>query len=221
MRGLQALPLLCAIADADRARKAFPGAPDAMVRASRAFASGGARWVQLRGKGLSSREFHDQAARVVEELAPRGILVVINDRTDVALASGASGVHLGQSDLPPRDARRILGEYALVGLSTHGIGDALRAVREPVDYVAIGPIFPTSSKDRPERVVGIGLLPAARGAVGLPLVAIGGIEAGNARRVLSAGAASVAAIGALFDGGDPSEATRRLVTALGSFPAAA
>ncbi|HKR01126.1 MAG TPA: thiamine phosphate synthase [Pyrinomonadaceae bacterium] len=161
--------------------------------------AGGARFVQLREKHLSPREFYREAEDALREARARDVRLVINDRADVALALAADGVHLGQDDLPPEAARRLLGEQAIIGFSTHNVEQARRASLLPIDYVAIGPIFPTSSKENPDAVVGLEGLRRVREVVReIPLVAIGGITLENARQVLEAGADSVAVISLLL-----------------------
>lgn len=171
---------------------------------------GGARLVQLREKHLSPREFYAEAVEAVRVARSFGARLIINDRADVALAVGADGVHLGQDDMPAEAARALMGEGALVGFSTHGVGQAFEAAALPVSYIAIGPIFATSSKEKPDPVVGLAGLRRVREAVkDFPLVAIGGITAESAPSVIAAGADSVAVIGALLDAADPAEITRR------------
>ena len=171
-------------------------------------ADGGATFVQLREKHLSPREFHREAVAARRVARERGVRLIINDRVDVALAVHAYGVHLGQDDLPPEGARSLLGERAIIGLSTHNLEQAREAARQPVDYIAIGPIFLTSSKDNPDPVVGLDELRRVRQEVGgIPLVAIGGINRDNARAVLAAGADAVAVISVLL--AQPSEITAR------------
>lgn len=171
---------------------------------------GGARLVQLREKHLPPREFFREALEALRVARSFGAKVVVNDRADVALASGADGVHLGQDDMPPGAARALLGEEALVGFSTHGVEQAVAAATLPVDYIAVGPVYATSSKQNPDPVVGLEGVRRVRESTGrVPLVAIGGITAENARAVLEAGADSVAVIGALLLGADPAEITRR------------
>ena len=171
---------------------------------------GGARLVQLREKHLPAREFYAEAEEALRVARSFGARLVINDRADVALALGADGVHLGQDDMPVSAARALLGEAAVVGYSTHNTGQAVGAAALPVSYVAVGPVFATSSKQNPDPVVGLEGLRRVRGAVpGVPLVAIGGITAENAPAVLEAGADSVAVIGALLSAPDPAEITRR------------
>ncbi|HEX8475737.1 MAG TPA: thiamine phosphate synthase [Pyrinomonadaceae bacterium] len=159
---------------------------------------GGAGLVQVREKHLSPREFYREALAAVGAARERGARLIVNDRVDIAQAVGADGVHLGQDDLPPEAARALLGERAIIGFSTHTVGQAREAARLPVDYIAIGPIFTTSSKENPDAVVGLDGLRRVRAEIGaIPLVAIGGITPENARVVLDAGADSVALISAL------------------------
>lgn len=160
---------------------------------------GGATLIQLREKNLSPREFFNEAQAALAIARARGVRIIINDRVDIALAIQADGVHLGQHDMPPDAARAILGNEALIGFSTHNPAQAFAARTLPVDYLAIGPIFPTSSKNKPDPVVGLAGLREVRDAVGqLPLVAIGGITAGNFESVLNKGADCVAVISAVL-----------------------
>ncbi|MBD0326884.1 MAG: thiamine phosphate synthase [Pyrinomonadaceae bacterium] len=161
--------------------------------------AGGATFIQLREKHLSPRELHNAAEQALVVAREHGVSLIINDRADIALALGADGVHLGQDDLPPTAARELLGERAIIGFSTHTVEQASMAARLPVDYIAIGPIFNTSSKENPNAVVGLEGLRRVRQAVGsLPLVAIGGISLENAPLVLAAGADTVACISFLL-----------------------
>lgn len=160
---------------------------------------GGARLIQLREKQLAPREFCREAEAAVIEAHARGVQIIINDRADIALALGADGVHLGQDDLPPEAARKLLGPDAIIGLSTHNLLQAKIAASLPVSYIAIGPIFSTATKTNPEPVVGLEGLQRVRDVVGpIPLVAIGGLTAENAALVIAAGADAVAVISALL-----------------------
>lgn len=164
---------------------------------------GGASLVQLREKHLAPREFYKAAAEALDVARARGVRLIINDRVDIALALRADGVHLGQDDLPPDAARELLGTQAVIGFSTHSVEQARAAARLPVDYIAIGPIFNTSTKENPDPVVGLDGLRRVRQAVGeIPLVAIGGITVETAPAVIAAGADSVAIISSLLK--DPS-----------------
>ena len=179
---------------------------------------GGASLIQLREKQMPALEFYEQAKAAVKVAERSGVKLVINDRVDVAIAVGADGVHLGQDDLPPDAARKLLGPTAIVGYSTHNIDQALEALKLPIDYLAIGPIFPTNTKSDTAPVLGLDGLRAVRRAIGgFPLVAIGGITQLNARAAVEAGADSVAVISALLS--KPShipEMTRQLLQSLPS-----
>ena len=175
---------------------------------------GGATLIQLREKRMPVREFYEQA----KAAARQGVQLIINDRVDVALGLGA-GVHLGQDDMPADAARRLLGPDAIIGYSTHNIEQAIAATRLPIDYLAIGPIFATTTKSDTAPVLGVEGLRRVREAIGaFPLVAIGGITRGNAREVIEAGADSVAVISALLSSPTGiTEATRSLLHDLQDF----
>jgi thiamine-phosphate pyrophosphorylase len=174
-------------------------------------ARGGARIVQLRAKGVSDRVLFALAQEALGAARESSILFVVNDRPDVALMLGADGVHLGQDDLPPAEARRLLGADAIVGWSTHSLEQLDHAADEPVDYVAFGPVFPTATKRDADPVVGLAALRAARARTVRPLVAIGGITADNARETAAAGADGLAVISGLLAAPDLAAATRAFV----------
>ena len=166
------------------------------------FVEAGATLVQLREKRASAAEFYEAAKAALTVATERGVQLIVNDRVDIVLAIAATGVHLGQDDLPPEAARRLLGDEAVIGYSIHSVSQALEASGLPIDYLAIGPIFSTSTKENPDPVVGLEGLRTVRDAIGrLPLVAIGGITPANAGDVIRAGADSVAMISALWDEG--------------------
>lgn len=184
----------------------------------RRFGAGGATFLQLREKHLSPREFYREASEALSAARSSGVRLIINDRVDIALALAADGVHLGQDDLPPAAAREILGEQAIIGFSTHSVEQASEALRLPVDYLAIGPIFPTLSKEKPDPVIGLEGLRRVREMTGeMPLVAIGGIRLENISEVLEAGADSVAVISLLLN--QPAEIERRTQGILASLQA--
>ena len=161
--------------------------------------AGGATLIQLREKHLTPREFYSEAEEALQIAHSHGALLIINDRVDIALALQADGVHLGQDDLSPAVARKLLGKGAIIGWSTHNVEQTQAAVNMPVDYIAIGPIFSTATKADPGPVVGLDGLRRAREVVGhIPLVGIGGITDDNAVEVISGGADAVAIIGALL-----------------------
>lgn len=179
---------------------------------------GGPSLIQLREKRVAALEFYQQARTAVEVAAGCGVRLIINDRADVALAVGAAGVHLGQDDMPVDAARGLMGAGAIVGYSTHSVEQAVVAAKLPIDYLAIGPIFATTTKTDTAPVLGLEGLRAVRQAIGdIPLVAIGGITAANARRVIEAGADSVAVISALLS--QPDQITQATQTLLQSLPA--
>jgi thiamine-phosphate pyrophosphorylase len=161
---------------------------------------GGATLIQLREKTLSPRDFLQDAREALSIAHGAGVKLIINDRVDIALATGADGVHLGQTDMPVEAARRLLGGRAIIGYSTHNLNQVEEAVRLPIDYLAFGPIFPTATKQDPDPIVGLDLLADVKKRVGsMPLIAIGGITNERAATVLARGADSVAVISALFD----------------------
>jgi thiamine-phosphate pyrophosphorylase len=171
---------------------------------------GGVTLLQLRGKSASDADLVAAAREVLAVTRPRGACLVINDRPDVALVVGADGVHVGQDDLRPRDVRTLVGPRLVVGVSTHDLAQVSATADEPVDYVAFGPVFETRTKARPDPVVGLDLLAQARRCTRRPLVAIGGIEAANARAVVEAGADGLAVVSALLGAPQLSRALHEL-----------
>ena len=160
-----------------------------------ALCAGGAALIQIREKQMSDYDFYYQASEALLVARRYNATLLINDRVDIALAIGADGVHLGQTDLPPRAARELLPSGSIIGISTHNIEQLRVALAMPVDYVAFGPIFSTSTKLDPDPAVGVdGLLNARRVANEFPLVAIGGIQANSVPEVFAAGADSVAMV---------------------------
>lgn len=180
----------------------------------RRLAAGGIRLVQLREKEASPRDFYHHARDAVAIARELGVVVLINDRVDIALAVGADGVHLGQDDVPPEKARELLGPDRLIGFSTHSLEQAIEADDLPVDYIAIGPVFPTRTKEKPDPVVGIEMVRAVRARIRKPLVAIGGITVETAPRVIAAGADAVAVIADLVGAPDITARARQYVHAL-------
>jgi len=174
----------------------------ALDAAAAAFLEGGAAILQIRHKRHWSRDLFASARTVARLCREAGATLIVNDRADFALLLEA-GLHVGQDDLPPRDARRLMGADGIVGFSSHNVAQLCAAGGEPVDYVALGPIFSTASKQNPDAVTGIEEIRRCRPLVEKPLVAIGGITLENALDVLHAGADSVAVIAGLL----PSPAT--------------
>ena len=170
------------------------------VAAAEQILEGGAKILQFRHKGFFSREGFAQLERVAELCRDAGVLFVVNDRADLAALTGAA-LHLGQDDLTPSAARKVVGSATLIGFSTHNEPQLRAAAAEPANYLALGPIFGTSSKHNPDPIVGIDELRRLRPLTDRPLVAIGGITRSNAQAVLAAGADSVAIIGDLFAAG--------------------
>lgn len=171
--------------------------------------AGGATLIQLREKSLPPKEFYDEAVECIEFARRQNVKILINDRVDIALAAKADGVHLGQTDLPPDEARKILGDAAIIGFSTHNLAQFAAALRFPVDYLAVGPIFRTSTKEKPDAVVGLEKLrEICQIKNGLPVVAIGGIALDNFAAVLASGADCVAVISAIL--AKPDEITTQI-----------
>jgi thiamine-phosphate pyrophosphorylase len=156
-------------------------------------AQGGATLIQLREKHASSREIL-RLARELRRVLPESVRLILNDRADLCVASGVNGVHVGQDDLPPTAARRIVGSERIVGLSTHNPEQVKAGDESAADYVAVGPVFSTISKENPDPVIGLEGVKRARALTEKPLVAIGGITLENCRAVIDAGADSVAVI---------------------------
>lgn len=171
---------------------------------------GGATFIQLREKFMSPHEFYREAEAALEIARERGARIIINDRADIALALKADGVHLGQDDLDPRAARKLLGDEAIIGYSTHTLAQAEEAATLPVDYIAFGPVFITSSKENPDKTVGLNGLSRVRARLGdeIKIVAIGGINEANAAAAIAAGANAVAVISALLKGAEIADKAR-------------
>jgi thiamine-phosphate pyrophosphorylase len=161
--------------------------------------AGGATFIQLREKHSPPKAFYDDAADAVRIAHASGAVVIINDRVDIALALEADGVHLGQSDMPVRAARRLLGKDAIIGFSTHNIEQVKEALSLPINYLAFGPVFHTHSKRNPDPIAGTNEFPRIKSLTrSMPVVAIGGIDQTNVVKVLAAGADSAAIVSALL-----------------------
>ena len=173
-------------------RNSFRDSPSICGYAEELVAAG-CTLIQYRNKSGSARQILDEARELRTRLGV-GIKLIMNDRADLCLAAECDGVHLGQEDVSPEAARRILGDRLWVGVSTHSVEQVKEAARAPVDYIAVGPVFATASKERPDPVIGLEGVRAARRATSKPLVAIGGITRANCRSVVEAGADSVAVI---------------------------
>ena len=179
-----------------------------LVRLTEDLLRGGARLLQLRCKRAGAAAFLDAAIECQRLAARSGARLLINDRVDVALACGADGVHLGQSDLPLAAARRLLGADRWIGISTHDVEQARAAAAGGADYIGFGPIFATPTKQTGYSPRGLGGLRSVRAAVSLPIVAIGGIDLANAPEVVGAGADAAAMISALATARDVAAAVR-------------
>jgi len=167
---------------------------------TKALIKGGAKFIQLREKIESSINFYSAAKETIAIAHQANAKIIINDRVDIALMTGADGVHLGQDDLPPEKARALLGNDSIIGFSTHNEEQAIKALSLPIDYIAIGPVFETSTKKKSGPLVEIDGVKRIRKVIGnFHLVAIGGINFSNFRQVLDAGADSVAIISGILD----------------------
>jgi len=169
----------------------------AIVDYARELAAGGATFIQYRNKVGTTRETLGHARELRLALGD-GVTLIMNDRADICIAAGFEGVHVGQDDLSPEGARTVIGPSRVLGISTHNLEQLKEADAGPADYIAYGPVFPTSGKRNPDPVVGLEGIRAARAATKKPLVAIGGITRANARSVIDAGADSVAVISDLL-----------------------
>jgi len=172
-------------------------------------ADSGVRLIQLRDKRATARSASAATKQLIARLSPQGVRIIVNDRPDIAALAGAGGVHVGQEDLPVEDARRICGDSCWVGVSTHNVEQFREAIATSADYIAVGPIFPTTTKEHPDPVVGLELLRAARQLTDKPIVAIGGITVETAAEVFRAGADSVALISDLLLARDPAARARK------------
>ncbi len=171
---------------------------------------GGVTCVQLREKHASSRDFYAQAVALMDLLAPLNIPLIINDRLDIALACGAHGVHLGQSDMPVHAARKLLPPGVFIGWSVETLEDVAHSATLPLDYLGVSPVFATPTKTDTATPWGLEGLQRIRAATDLPLVAIGGIQLHNATQVLQAGAHSLAVVSAICSADDPRAASQQL-----------
>jgi thiamine-phosphate diphosphorylase len=186
-----------------------------VVELTAALLDGGARVVQLRWKQAAAAPLVAAAAQCRMLTRARGALFLMNDRVDVAIACDADGVHLGQSDLPLAAARRLLGAARWIGVSTHDVDQARAAAAAGADYIGFGPLFATGTKATGYSPRGLDRLGEVRRAVGVPIVAIGGIDLRRAPEAIDAGADAVAVISVLRDAADPASAVRELLLTLG------
>ncbi|OYV40987.1 MAG: thiamine-phosphate diphosphorylase [Thiomonas sp. 20-64-5] len=183
--------------------------PRGMEAVVAAAVRGGATCVQLREKHLDTRLFVERARALKALLAPLGVPLIINDRLDIALAVGADGMHVGQSDMPPGEVRCFL-PHALIGLSVENAAQVHAAANCPVDYLGVSPVFATPSKTDTASALGLEGLRALRALTRRPLIAIGGIDLDNAAQVMAAGADGLAVVRALCAAPDPAAAAQAL-----------
>jgi len=207
LKNAKKLPRLYPILDAGR----FPGR-DAMLLTAEELISGGATLLQYRNKTATSRQILEDA-RELKKRVGASVRLVMNDRADLCLAAEFDGLHVGQEDLSPEAARRVIGPNCWLGVSTHNTEQLKEADATTANYLAIGPVFATSSKHRPDPVVGMAGVRRARQLTRKPLVAIGGITRANALDVLQAGADSVAVISDLLR--DPRKSAEEFFSILG------
>ena len=196
------LPRLYVILDAALVTTSYLTFTKEMARA-------GVRLLQYRNKAASSAALLRDSREIAEVCADKGVTFLVNDRADVALLAGADGVHVGQDDLPVEHARKVVGSGKYVGISTHNLEQFQRAAESSADYIAVGPIFSTTSKENPDAVVGFELLRQVRARTKKPIVAIGGITLERAAEVIEAGADCVAVLSDIMRAADPSARARQ------------
>ena len=183
-------------------------AADPEAKIPEALAESGIQLIQLRDKLSSARAIFAATKSLVARLSPKGVRVIVNDRPDIAAMAGAGGVHVGQDDLPVEAARTCCGADMWVGVSTHNLEQFELAAHTSADYIAVGPVFATATKENPDPVVGLELLREARRLTRKPLVAIGGVTIESAESVYRAGADSIAVISDLLSAPDPVQRAR-------------
>lgn len=173
---------------------------------------GGVTLIQIREKDASTREFYEVAKEVKEVTSKYNIPLIINDRIDIAIAIDAEGVHLGQSDMPLKLARKILGKDKIIGISANNLEEALEAQKDGADYVGLGPIFYTGTKKDIDEPIGVQGLREITENIDIPSVAIGGINKENAKLVLESGVQGISLISAILESEDVEKASRELST---------
>ncbi len=188
----------------------------ALIHIVEAAIEGGAEVIQLRDKNVSARELVEIGKELRALCRDKGVLFIINDRPDVAVAIDCDGVHLGQDDLPIEAARRVVGPDRIIGVSTHSLDQAVRAQEQGADYIGVGPIFATPTK-KDYRPVGLKLILQIKEKLSIPFVAIGGINENNIDEVIEAGAECVAVVRAVMGAESPAKAARKLREKISSF----
>lgn len=179
-----------------------------LTELAESLAGAGVQLMQLRDKRARGGKLFAEARTLVAALAPLNVRLIVNDRPDVAAIAGTGGVHVGQEDLPVEAARQICRQPLWVGVSTHNLEQVREAASTSADYIAVGPVFPTGTKEKPDPVVGVEFVRAARKMTEKPLVAIGGITLERAADVYAAGADSLAVISDLLGAADPAGRAR-------------
>jgi thiamine-phosphate pyrophosphorylase len=174
-------------------------------------AGAGVVLIQYRAKHLATRDYLESCLKLVTRLAASSVRLIVNDRPDIAAIVGAGGVHVGQEDLPPDEARRICGSKQWVGVSTHNLEQVRAANLTSVDYIAVGPIFATSTKEKLDPIVGTAFIREARKLTHKPIVAIGGIALERAAEVYEAGADCVAVAREILSASDPGARAREFL----------
>jgi thiamine-phosphate pyrophosphorylase len=177
-------------------------------------AEAGVRLLQYRNKSAPARQYLESSRKLAEALRPQGVTFFVNDRPDVAFLAGASGVHVGQDDLDVEQARRVVGGDTLIGVSTHNLEQFQRATTSAADYIAVGPVFNTSTKANPDPIVGLDFIRKVRALTEKPIVAIGGITLERAASAIEAGADSVAVISGILSAPNPAQRARQYVQTL-------
>jgi thiamine-phosphate pyrophosphorylase len=175
----------------------------------------GVRWVQYREKEKSRQEIYEEAVRLRRLTDEYKAVLIVDDHTDIALGVNADGVHLGQDDLPLKEARKIMGEQKIIGISTHSLEQAIEAERDGADYIGLGPVFHTTTKDA-GTPKGTDMLREVKNQIHIPVVAIGGINLENIRLVLDTGVDAVAVASAILSG-DIQDNTRRFLEIIGLY----
>lgn len=175
----------------------------------------GVKWVQYRDKERSRREMYEESIRLMGIAKKFNATLIVNDHPDIALAADADGVHLGQDDLPVKEARKIMGKNRIIGISTHTVEQARNAGRDGADYIGFGPVFHTTTKDA-GRPMGIEMLREIKRQVQIPVIAIGGINAENIRPVLETGVDAVAVSSAILRG-DIEENAKRFLSIINAY----
>lgn len=184
------------------------------IEIARRLAEAGVRLIQYRNKTAAAREFFQRSLEIADLLRPFGVRFIVNDRPDVACLASADGVHVGQEDLDAEQTRRVIGKGKLVGVSTHNLAQFQSAISTSADYVAVGPVFATSTKANPDPIVGVELLRQVRPLTDKAIVAIGGITLERAAGVIEAGADSVAVSSDILRAADPGSRARQFLDLL-------